>query len=130
MKASGTFEVQLSPIEYSHPSKDELQLGRLSINKTFSGDLNATSRGEMLSARSSQPGMAGYVAIEQVSGSLMGKSGSFALQHYGTMNGEDSKLVLEVVPGSGSNELKNISGSMTIKIEDGKHFYAFDYKLD
>lgn len=74
--------------------------------------------------------MAGYVAIEQVSGKLNGKAGSFALQHYGTMNGEDSKLVLEVVPGSGSNELKNITGSMTIKIEDGKHFYAFDYKLD
>lgn len=130
MIASGTFEVELTSLEYSHPAKAGVQLGRFSINKTFSGDLEAHSLGEMLSARSSQPNMAGYVAVEQVTGSLLGKSGSFVLQHFGTMAGISNKLILEVVPGSGSDELLNIKGSMTISIEQGKHNYTFDFQLE
>ena len=129
MKIKGTFEVKLSPLEYSQPKKEGLQIGRLSIHKTYHGKLAASSVGEMLSARSSTPGMAGYVAIEQVSGTLDGKKGSFAIQHFGTMSENGKRLMLEVVPGSGTHELKNLSGKMDIKIDDGQHYYELEYEL-
>ena len=48
-QASGTFEVRLEPQQVSEPEQ-AAGLGRLSINKQFSGDLEATSTGEMLAA--------------------------------------------------------------------------------
>lgn len=130
MKVSGKFKVNLTPLEYSHqPENTAVQFGRMSIDKTFEGPLEATSKGEMLSARSTDPGKAGYVAIEYVEGTLEGIKGGFALQHFGTMNGEQSRLLLEVVPGSGSGALKNISGHMQINATDGSHSYEFDYTL-
>jgi hypothetical protein len=130
MKATGTFEVNLQPLPLSTEGKDGLQLGRMSIDKTFSGDLQAASKGEMLSAMAAEKGHAGYVAIEQVSGNLLGKSGSFALQHFGTMAGTNSRLILEVVPGSGTGELKGLSGTMQIDQSSGTHAYSFEFTLE
>ncbi|MGI9405518.1 MAG: DUF3224 domain-containing protein [Hyphomicrobiaceae bacterium] len=129
MKISGEFEVQLKPMDTHGEGAGGVALGRMSIDKTFSGDLAATSKGEMLSAMTSTKGSAGYVAIEQVAGTLSGKSGSFALQHYGTMHAGNEFLLLEVVPQSGAGELEGLSGKMAIRIEDGQHFYDFDYEL-
>lgn len=129
MKVNGEFEVNLTPLDYTHPAKNGISLGRMSIDKTFRGALEAESKGEMISAMTTTKGSAGYVAIEQVSGKLEGKSGSFVLQHFGTMKEGKDRLILEVVPDSGTDELKGISGKMAIKIENGKHFYEFEYKL-
>lgn len=104
-------------------------LGRMSIDKVFHGDLEARSRGEMLTAMTSVRGSAGYVAIEQVDGSLRGKRGSFVLQHFGVMSGGDSRLTLEVVPDSGAGDLTGLAGTMVIEIENGEHFYVFEYEL-
>jgi hypothetical protein len=128
MKVKGTFEVSLSPLESSFQGVGELNIGRLSIDKKFEGDLSATSKGEMLSARS-EDGQAGYVALEQVIGQLDGKSGSFALQHFGTWSPPNQSLKLEVVPGSGRGELSGLSGTMEIIIEEGQHYYEFDYQI-
>ena len=129
MKIQGKFDVTLNPLETFAAGVEGLMLGRLSIEKTFHGDLSAKSRGEMLSAKTTVKGSAGYVAIEQVEGSLSGKKGSFALQHFGIMNSGQSRLILEVVPDSGTRELVGLSGSMEIKIESGQHFYVFEYQL-
>ncbi len=129
MKVSGEFEVNLKPLDTYTQGSDGINLGRMSIDKTFSGELEATSKGEMLSAMTTVKGSAGYVAIEQVSGSLAGKNGSFVLQHFGTMNHGKDRLILEVVPDSGTGQLSGLSGKMSIKIEDGKHFYKFEYEL-
>ncbi len=129
MKAKGTFEVEMQPLDYSQKSKDGAQLGRMSINKKFQGELSGHSQGEMLSAMTAVKGSAGYVAIEQVSGTLQGKSGSFILQHFGTMAGTDNRLILEIVPNSGSGELEKISGTMELLIKDGNHHYHLDYQL-
>lgn len=102
---------------------------RMSIEKEFSGPLEATSIGEMLSVMTPTKGSAGYVAIEQVVGSLEGKQGSFVLQHYGVMELGAEKLTLEVIPDSGVGELSGLSGQMNIYIEDGNHFYEFEYQL-
>ena len=130
MKISGEFEIKLQPMDAYAKGQDGISLGRMSIDKVFSGALDASSKGEMLSARTTIQGSAGYVAIEQVSGSLSGKQGSFVLQHFGTMSRGKQNLVLEVVPDSGSGELSGITGQMSISIENGKHFYEFDYTLN
>ncbi|QSX33141.1 DUF3224 domain-containing protein [Shewanella avicenniae] len=129
MKISGKFEVSVKPLETYATGKQGVSLGRMSIDKHFFGELEAQSQGEMLSAMSPVKGSAGYVAIEQVEGSLAGKQGGFVLQHFGTMAHGSQHLTLEVVPNSGTGELVNLSGSMAIKIENGQHFYEFDYEL-
>ena len=129
MKVLGTFEVNLQPLAPFAEGNDNINLGRMSIEKTFSGELSATSQGEMLTAVTPVEGSAGYVAIEQVTGTLSGRNGRFVLQHFGTMSQEHNFLLLEVVPDSGTGELTGISGKMSIRIEDGQHFYEFDYEL-
>ena len=123
--AHGTFTVKIQPLT---PAPAE-GLSRYSIDKEIHGDLEATTKGEMFGGGDPKQGMAGYVAIEVVSGKLNGKRGSFALQQLGTMDKSGMKLQVVVVPGSGTGELKDISGTFTIKIENGNHFYDFDYSL-
>ena len=129
MKIIGKFEVKLNPLDAYAQGTGGINLGRMSIDKSFTGDLDATSKGEMLTAMTQVPGSAGYVAIEQVSGTLSGRKGSFVLQHFGTMDKGKDHLILKIVPDSGTDELVDLSGEMTIKIEDGQHFYEFEYEL-
>ena len=124
--ASGTFDVKLNPLQ-TYNTAEAGSLGRMSIDKQFHGDLDATSQGEMLSAMSAVEGSAGYVAIERVSGTLHGRSGSFVLQHNATMTRGTPYLNIIVVPDSGTGDLAGLTGSMNIIITDGKHFYEFDY---
>jgi hypothetical protein len=126
MQARGTFEVKLNPLS-AHDAGTKL--GRMSIDKQFHGDLQGTSQGEMLSVMSDVKGSAGYVAIERVSGTLNGRSGSFVLQHNATMNRGEPALNIIVVPDSGSGELAGLGGSMRIIIAGGSHSYEFDYTL-
>ena len=126
--AKGTFEVSLKPLEFEGASP-ETKLGRMSIDKQISGDLVATTVGEMLSAMTETQGSAGYVAIEKVTGTLHGKKGSFVLQHSGSMNRGAPSLVVTVVPDSGAGELTGLEGEFKIIIEEGKHSYEFAYRL-
>ncbi|MFV2056304.1 MAG: DUF3224 domain-containing protein [Thiohalomonadales bacterium] len=129
MKVSGKFDVNLNPLDFYTQGESGINLGRMSIDKTFYGELAATSKGEMLSAMTSVQGSAGYVAIEQVVGDLSGKQGSFVLQHFGTMDKGKDSLVLEVLPDSGSDELSGLVGKMSIQIEEEQHYYEFEYEL-
>ena len=104
-------------------------LGRMSLDKTFSGDLQGTGKGEMLMAGTEIKGSAGYVAIERVTGTLNGRTGTFVLQHTGTMNRGAPQLSVTVVPDSGTGQLSGLSGTLNIIIAGGKHSYAFDYSL-
>ncbi|UXI66354.1 DUF3224 domain-containing protein [Tahibacter amnicola] len=125
----GLFDVSL----VAQPTAEDASgaiLGRRSIDKRYHGELDATSRGEMLSAGSPQTGSAGYVAIEKVTGTLGGRRGSFYLQHSGTMSRGDHALQIIVIPDSGTDELVGLRGRMGIRIADGKHYYDFDYSLD
>lgn len=130
MKISGMFEVMLSPLDVHHEGDGGIRLRRMAIKKTYMGELEARSQGEMLSAMTRVPGSAGYVALEQVSGSLVGRQGSFVLQHHGIMQSGGQQLTLTVVPDSGSDELQGLSGLMTIRMdEEGQHFYDFDFSI-
>jgi len=126
---TGQFTVALAPLDGYAKGQNGINLGRMSIDKTFTGKLNASSQGEMLSAMTPVQGSAGYVAIEQVIGELEGKKGSFVLQHFGTMDKGQDSLILNVIPDSGSDELEGLAGSMKIRIENGVHHYDFQYTL-
>lgn len=104
-------------------------LGRMTLDKRFSGDLDAESQGEMLAVRTATPGSAGYVAIEWVRGTLLGKRGTFALQHSGTMDRGAPSLHLHVIPDSGTDALTGLRGTMTIQNEKGAHSYEFTFSL-
>jgi len=129
MQAKGEFEVNLQPLDSFAEGGEGINLGRMAIEKRFHGELEATSRGEMLTTRTSVERSAGYVAIEQVDGTLHGRRGTFVLQHYGIMNRGENRLILEVVPDSGTGQLAGLAGEMEIKIEGEKHYYEFEYWL-
>lgn len=123
-RATGTFEVKLTP-----RAKGEETPAWLSLDKEYRGGLEGASRGEMLTAGNVASGSGGYVAIEKFTGKLGGRSGSFVLQHSGTMNRGSQHLAITVVPDSGTGELSGISGRMDIQIEGGKHSYILEYSL-
>jgi hypothetical protein len=125
MTAAGTFEVKLTPQTDEDPS-----VGRMTIEKQYHGDLEATSKGQMLAVRGEVKGSAGYVAMERITGTLADRSGSFALQHSGTMNRGVPELSVTVVPDSGTGDLVGLSGKMAIRIAEGKHFYEIEYAVE
>ncbi len=129
--AKGTFEVKVTPEAQDDkaPGAAAAAVGRMSLDKHFHGDLEAASKGVMLAFSSAVKGSAGYVAMEEVSGTLGGRSGTFALQHSGTMTRGKPELTITVVPDSGTGQLAVLSGRMTIQIDGGKHSYELEYSL-
>ena len=129
--AKGPFDVKLNPEPLALEDDGEgAARGRMSLDKRFHGDLDATSKGEMLTAMSGTQGSAGYVAIEKVTGTLDGRAGTFALQHSATMTRGTPDLKIVVVPDSGTGALAGLVGTMKIVIADGgKHFYELEYSL-
>ncbi len=126
--ASGTFDVTMTP-EGEPQTSQGATLGVMTIDKTYRGDFTGKGIGRMLSAMTEVKGSAGYVAIERVTGTLHGRTGSFVLQHTGTMTRGEPHLVITIVPDSGAGELVGITGTKMIRIEEGKHFYDLDYEL-
>jgi hypothetical protein len=126
--ARGAFEVKLTP-QSPDDKAAGATVGRFSIDKQFRGDLEGTSKGEMLAVSTGVPGSAGYVAMEHITGTLNGRAGTFALQHTGTMNRGKPQLSVTVVPDSGTGALVGLAGKMEIMIADGKHSYEFEYTL-
>ena len=127
-RAQGRFDVKMAPLTMADEKADPT-LGRMSIDKRFEGDLEATSKGEMLSAGSGVQGSAGYVAIERVTGTLRGRRGAFTLQHTGVMTRGAPRLTITVVPDSGTEELAGLAGAMSITIAGKEHSYDFEYTL-
>lgn len=122
--AKGNFDVQLTPT-----SAPDAAVGAMSIAKTFHGDLDGTSTGQMLAVRTPVDGSAGYVAMERVTGTLAGHKGSFALQHSGTLDKGAASLSVSVVPDSSTEGLAGLKGTMDIIVSPGRHDYVFRYTL-
>lgn len=125
--ATGPFDVKITAQD---EGSDDPLLNRMTLDKQFHGDLEATSQGQMLTASTAVKGSAAYVAIEKVSGTLKGRTGTFILQHSGMMNRNKPELSIVVVPDSGTGELEGLTGRMKINVAaDGKHSYEFEYTL-
>lgn len=132
MQAKGTFEVKVTPAEVSPVGKDA-GLSCYSLEKTFHGDMEGTAKGEMLASMTEGTGAMAYVALDHVTGTLDGHSGSFYLAHTATMKKGDAAsgvMKIVVVKDSGTGELAGLSGELTIIIDaKGGHSYLFDYEL-
>lgn len=126
---SGEFDVKLNPQKADNVEAEKAGLRRMSLDKRFHGALAATSTGEMSSVMSEVKGSGVYVAIERVTGTLNGPSGSFVLHHRGVMTRGVPQLSVTVAPDSGTGELQGLTGEMAITIADGKHFYKFEYNI-
>ncbi len=127
--AAGTFEVKVKPLP-EDVKVPGVAVGRMSIDKTWSGDLVGTSKGEMITTGGAVKGSGGYVAIEVMDVSLKGRRGTFTLMHHATMrNNADFKMNIVVVPDSGTGELAGLAGRLEIIIEGAKHSYRLDYTL-
>jgi len=125
--AKGTFDVKVIPQAADDSAGGPFN--RLFLDKQFHGDLEATSKGQMLGAGTAVEGSAGYVALELVSGTLQGRRGTFILQHTGSMTKGVPAMSVVVVPDSGTDQLTGLVGKMTIVIAGGKHSYDFEYRL-
>jgi uncharacterized protein DUF3224 len=125
--AEGTFDAKMTP--QAADQGDDSGIGRMTMDKQFHGDLEASSKGQMLAITTTEKGSAGYVALEKVTGTLKGRSGSFALQHAGVMNRGVPELTITVVPDSGTDQLKGLSGKLEIVVIGSKHSYNFEYRL-
>ena len=130
-RATGPFEVKVTPQKPDTQIARAANLGRLTIDKRFHGDLEGLSKGEMLAAQTEMKGSAAYVALERVTGTLKGHKGSFVLQHNATMDRGKPASTITVVPDSGTGELRGLSGKMHIIVApDGAHSYEFDFKIE
>jgi len=128
VKATGEFDVKIVPVAEEKVDGGG-SMGRMSVDKQFRGPLTGTSKAEMLTALTATKDSMSYVAMERFTGTLAGKSGSFMLQHMGTMNRGAQSLLVSVVPDSGTGQLAGLEGRMGVRIEGGKHFYDFDYSI-
>ena len=126
--ATGTFEVKVIP-QAAEEGVGDPTVGRMALDKKFSGDLEGVSRGQMLTAMTGTEGSAAYVAVERVRGRLAGREGTFALYHSGVMSRGAQQLAINVVPDSGTEGLTGIAGAMKINVAGGKHTYDFEYTL-
>ena len=123
-EAVGSFDVKLEPV-----GATDGPIGGLTIDKTFRGDLQGSSVGQMLAYRSEVEGSACYVALERVTAALGSREGSFTLQHNGLMNKGTPSLTVVVVPDSGTEGLEGLTGEMEIIASPGRHDYKFRYTL-
>jgi Protein of unknown function (DUF3224) len=126
--ASGSFEIKMVRQPITEEETKTISV-RMTSDKQFHGDLEGTSTGEMLGVYTAVKDSGGYVAMERVSGKLKGRAGTFILQHSSTAARGTQHQSIIVVPDSGTDQLMGLTGSMIIKITDGKHFYEFDYTL-
>ncbi len=126
--ATGTFDVKMSPETVNGQTPDP-DMGQMAMRKIWLGDLDGTSTGTMIGAGSPARGSAGYIAMEKVTGTLAGRTGSFILQQFGTMTNDKLQMTIAVVPSTGTGQLEGIGGTMTIRTNNGQHYYDFDYSL-
>lgn len=121
-----TFEIHLTPIP---AGEIEGAVGRFDFTKTWSGGVEGTSRGLMLSGGDPTAGAAGYVAVEVVEATVDGREGTFLLQQLGTMGADGQRLDYVVVPGSGTADLTGLTGAVALSVEDGRHEVELTYEL-
>jgi uncharacterized protein DUF3224 len=105
-----------------------VELSRVHISRTFSGDLTGESISEILISKSEGGG--GYTGQDLITGTLSGKAGSFVIQHGGILSPDGVTNSGTIVPGTGAGELEGITGQATLLAdEEGNHTLTIEYVL-
>lgn len=126
--ATGRFDLTKDP-DPPYDDAPGATISRAVITKQFHGDLVGTSVTHLTQIMTDVNGSAGYVAVERVTGTVHGRSGTFVLQHDALGDRGDLRLNIVVVPDSATGELAGLRGKLDIDISDGKHDYSFDYSF-
>jgi hypothetical protein len=103
-------------------------LGRVRFRKTYRGDdLVGTAVAGFLNC-----GELAYAAVERITGTLAGRSGTFVLMHCagaGSGGGDEAVASGYVVAGSGTGKLAGLTGRMKIEHGDDGPRLLLDYNL-
>ena len=128
--ATGSFDAMIEELSAQQlPGKNTWGL---SFRREFFGDVCGVSEGWIIG--SGTPPVhgntsSGHVGIEEFSGTIAGRNGSFAFQHWvSAIRGKEFSRI-EVVPGSGTDQLKKIKGVLTLIVKPNAASYNFDYEL-
>ena len=125
MIARGQFDVRVLP----QPSGGGVPFSRAFLEKQYRGDMGGSGIGHLLGVEIATAGSGGYVALELVTATLHGRSGTFVLQHSGHMQGSAMTMRASIVPDSGTGDLIGLTGNLTITITGRVHSYELDYAL-
>jgi hypothetical protein len=105
------------------------KLTRASVTKTFTGDLEGEGRVEYLMMYRSN-GSATFVGLERIVGRIGSKAGTFVLQRTGVFENGQAKEVYTVVPGSGTGDLRDLTGEGKSDVGHGmEHPFELHYEL-
>ena len=123
-QASASIAVAVWAPEAYDESGDGPKLVRIHVEESFSGDLAGRGVAEMLQVLRAD-GSASFCALERVTGSLGGRSGSFVLQDTGDLT-SDGQVTGSwfVVPGSGTGDLGGLRGEGGFDAKLGEHAAA------
>ena len=101
-------------------------LSRILVKKSFDGEVSGESVGELLMCASAD-GAAGYTIMDRFTVEIEGKKGSFVAIHGGMT--DEMKASGKIVPGSGTDDLKEISGTLEFKSDESGKTIIFDYSF-
>jgi len=108
--ASGTFGFKnWDEQPYSEPAAGT-KLARASVTNVYDGFVQGEGTAQFLLAYT-DPTTGIYTGLEQVVGSIDGRTGNFVLRHSGTFTGDGVSATLDVVPDSGTSELRGLRGT-------------------
>ena len=123
MLTKGMFTVKLEPQDDGYTNA-----GRMIIHKSYQGGLEGSGTGQMVSKRTKN-GSSVYYAIEEFQGTVDGKKGNFTFSHEGYMTKDSQSLKIQIIEGSGTEELETITGSLLIKQENNEYSYQLKYNI-
>jgi len=108
-----------------------LPTGHLRMRKAYAGEVEGRSVTQFTSAFDQSSGVGTYVALESFEGVVAGRRGAFNFVHAASTSGADrSNEYGLIVPGSGTDELAGIEGTVRLRVDaDGTHHMDFDHNL-
>ncbi len=100
------------------------------VGTTYTGDIQGTSKLQHLMSYVGDGTTGTFIALEQISGTLGGKKGTFVLRHEGTFDKTSVSGKLSIVPGSGTDELAGLNGTGAYELEGHRETYPLNLNYD
>lgn len=95
---------------------------RAQVTYAYQGDIEGEGVVQYLMMYGAD-GTGTYIGLEQITGSIAGRPGSFVLQHNGTFDQNGVKGTVSTVPGSGTGDLHNFHSQGSLDIAGHQEHY-------
>jgi Protein of unknown function (DUF3224) len=126
---TGTFTITGWDEKPYEEDQDGGKLTKAHVTASFEGEITGDGSVEYLMAYPDES-YASIVGLQRVKGAVGDRSGSFVLVLAGTFEGGKARCDWSVVPGSGTGDLKGLSGiGNFVTGEAGSADYTFDYDV-